>query len=80
MIEHAQASKAAKPADPYPNLQYYEDGSVFNMPMGYWASKTEDETRQSLIDARNEEHVIEPHVGLIKEALAYHGMGFVQVE
>lgn len=73
------AAKAADlPVDPYPNRRKYMDGHVFNFPVDYWACHTEEEVREKLVSGGNESDVIEPHVALIAEALAFHETGFAK--
>jgi len=81
-VEEAGKTTApvTKPLDEFPNRAKYEDGYVFNFPMSHYAARTEEEIRQSLVDAPTEEEHIEPHMKLISEALVFHKMGFRKKE
>jgi hypothetical protein len=74
--DKAKSQVEVQPVDPFPHKRHYADGSIFNLPVSYWAQFTEEQVRQKLVDAKNEEAVIDSHVALIAEALKFHGTEF----
>lgn len=72
----ARRAKAEGEENQFPHEAKYADGSIFNMPVDYWSQFTEDQVRQKLVDAKNEEEVVDGHIALIGEALTYHGLEF----